>query len=243
MCAWSIAEKQVQEVKFRPSVVEPSFGIGRVMYSLLEHCYSIREEEKKEDAGEQKEDGGKKGKKKKKKKGKKGDDDPVRNYFKFNPLIAPIKCAVLPLSNHTSLEDTVALLNTQITRMGMSCKVDASGAQIGRRYARMDEIGVPFAVVVDFATVGYETAKDSCVTLRERDTMTQVRVSVNAAASILRDLCEERISWKDVGTQYGLVGGESNVGLTPIRSGGGAKDEKANELTVGKGGFARPLDL
>ena len=43
-------------------------------------------------------------------------------------------------------------LNTQITRMGMSCKVDASGAQIGRRYARMDEIGVPFSVVVEFNT-------------------------------------------------------------------------------------------
>ena len=43
--------------------------------------------------------------------------------------------------------------------MGMSCKVDASGAQIGRRYARMDEIGVPFSVVVDFNTGKSNTKK------------------------------------------------------------------------------------
>ena len=223
MCSWKIAEKTVQEVKFRPSVVEPSFGIGRIMYSLLEHVYAIREEEKPEAAAEEKQEAAKKSKKsKKKKKGKKDDDMTVRNYFKFNPMIAPIKCAVLPISNHASLATIVATLNMQVTRLGISCKVDASGAQIGRRYARMDEIGVPFAVVVDFETVGFETAKDGCVTLRERDTMEQVRVSVSDAPTILRDLCEERSVWSECVAKYGLVGGSSSkAGQTPVRSGGG----------------------
>jgi glycyl-tRNA synthetase len=245
MCSWKVAEKQVQEVKYRPSVVEPSFGIGRIMYSLLEHAYAVRKEEQSESEEKKKEESNKKtDKKKKNKKGKKDDDMIVRNYFKFNPVIAPIKCAVLPLSNHSSLEELVSKLKTQITRAGISCKVDASGAQIGRRYARMDEIGVPFAVVVDFATVGYETAKDDCVTLRERDTMEQVRVSVNDVADIVFDLCEERTTWDRLVTKFGLVGGSSSkVGKTPIRGGGNVPEETATELVVGAGGFARPKDL
>ena len=243
MCSWKIAEKQVQEIKFRPSVVEPSFGIGRIMYSLLEHAYAIRAEDTgATDGGEEKKtDDAKKKKSKKKKNKNKEQDMTVRNYFKFNPLIAPIKCAVLPLSNHSSLETTVSTINTQITRLGISCKVDASGAQIGRRYARMDEIGVPFAVVVDFATVGYQCAKDSCVTLRERDTMEQVRVSVNDAADILRNLCEERKTWSEVVAKHGLV--ESGAAKNPVRSGGGTEEEAATECVVGSGGFSRPKDL
>ena len=51
MCKWTVAEKTIQEIKFRPSVVEPSFGIGRIMYSLLEHAYAVREEEEKKSGG------------------------------------------------------------------------------------------------------------------------------------------------------------------------------------------------
>ncbi len=240
MVSWAVAEKNVQEVKYRPSVVEPSFGIGRIMYSLLEHAYDVRAEEGAAAAGEAKEaaadDGKKKKKKKKKKKGK--EEQTVRNFFRFNPAIAPIKCAVLPISNHESLASTVREIGSAITRMGISCKVDASGAQIGRRYARMDEIGVPFSVVVDFETVGFETARDNCVTLRERDSMAQIRVQLSDAPGLLQQLCTESVTWDELAQRFGLVGGAAPV--TKARLLGGGTDVEAADIQV-QGPFSRPL--
>ena len=60
-----------------------------------------------------------------------------------------------------------------LSRAGISHSEDSSGAAVGRRYARADEIGVPFAVTID-----YTTLEDQTVTLRERDSMDQVRVKV-----------------------------------------------------------------
>ena len=237
----------MQEVKFRPSVVEPSFGIGRIMYSLLEHSYAIREDEATAAAeaaaaaagGEEKT--GEKKKKKKKKDKKKKEESTVRNYFRFKPAIAPIKCALLPLSNHSSLLAPLDDLNKTITGYGISVKVDGSGAQIGRKYARMDEVGVPFAVVVDFNTVGFETTKDGCVTLRERDSMQQIRLAMPAVPAVLRDLVEERIVWADLVAQYGLVGGDAGAAAAerPQLHGGGKPSVEASGLKV-ESGFSRP---
>ena len=60
-----------------------------------------------------------------------------------------------------------------LTRQGVSSKIDESGQSIGRRYARTDECGIPFAVTVDF-----DTLKDQTVTLRDLDTMKQIRMKV-----------------------------------------------------------------
>jgi glycyl-tRNA synthetase len=247
MVNWAVSEKTVQEVKFRPSVVEPSFGIGRIMYSLLEHSYAIREDEATAAAeaaaaaagGEEKT--GEKKKKKKKKDKKKKEESTVRNYFRFKPAIAPIKCALLPLSNHSSLLAPLDDLNKTITGYGISVKVDGSGAQIGRKYARMDEVGVPFAVVVDFNTVGFETTKDGCVTLRERDSMQQIRLAMPAVPAMLRDLVEERIVWADLVAQYGLVGGDAGAAAAerPQLHGGGKPSVEASGLKV-ESGFSRP---
>ena len=242
MVKWTVSEKTVQEVKFRPSVIEPSFGIGRIMYALIEHSYAIREDEAAAAAaaaaGEEK-TAEKKKKQKKKKKDKKKEETTVRNYFKFKPAIAPIKCALLPLSNHPSLMAPLDDLNKTITSFGISVKVDGSGAQIGRKYARMDEVGVPFAVVVDFNTVGYETAKDGCVTLRERDSMQQIRLAMEEVPRVLRDLAEERILWDDLAAKYGLVGGDAARDARPQLHGGGAPSIEASGLKV-EGSFARP---
>ena len=63
---------------------------------------------------------------------------------------------------------------------------------IGKRYRRQDEVGTPFCVTVDFETVGDEkTPADNCVTIRERDTMTQVRVPISG----LRGWLEERLAY------------------------------------------------
>ena len=258
MVNWSVSEKTVQEVKYRPSVIEPSFGIGRILYALLEHSYAVREENSsaKEAAastsGEEKvavEDGANKKKKKKKKnEKKKKEETTVRNYFSFKPVIAPIKCALLPLSNHSSLMGTIEELNKVITQYGVSVKIDGSGAQIGRKYARMDEVGIPFAVVVDFKTVGYETAKDGSVTLRERDSMQQIRISMQKLAPTLRDLVEEHTTWSELVSEYGLVGGASNeTVLRPQLHGGGSSSEstklKIEGNTNGSTGFSRPADM
>ena len=64
-----------------------------------------------------------------------------------------------------------------MTKLGMENKVDESSTAVGRRYARMDEIGVPFVVTVDFNTIGHkDIKKDDCVTIRERDSTNQTRV-------------------------------------------------------------------
>lgn len=72
-----------------------------------------------------------------------------------------------------------------------SAKLDASGAALGRRYARMDEVGVPFGVTVDFQTV-----EDETVTLRERDSMMQVRMPLADVADFMARLVTEETTWK-----------------------------------------------
>lgn len=72
-----------------------------------------------------------------------------------------------------------------------SARLDASGAALGRRYARMDELGVPFGMTVDFQTI-----EDSTVTLRERDSMTQIRLPLSDVAPLVEELVKGACSWK-----------------------------------------------
>ena len=83
-------------------------------------------------------------------------------------------------------------------RNAVSYKIDDSSSAIGRRYARADELGIPFAIVVDFQTV-----KDETVTVRERDSTTpQIRVHIKEVPELLAKLSEEREQWKDALTRY-----------------------------------------
>ena len=75
---------------------------------------------------------------------------------------------------------------------GIISEYDASGT-IGRRYARSDEIGVPFAVTVD-----HETLKDKKVTIRNRDSLKQVRVPLEDIYNVLNDLLNKKINFKDL---------------------------------------------
>lgn len=97
-----------------------------------------------------------------------------RSLLKFDPKIAPIKVAVLPLlKNKEALVSVARDLYDQLKKR-YNCQWDASGA-IGRRYRRADEVGVPFCITVDFETI----EENKGVTIRDRDTTEQIRLPID----------------------------------------------------------------
>jgi glycyl-tRNA synthetase len=82
--AFSEQTKTVQEEKYIPHVIEPSFGVGRIVYCIFEHCFQVREA------------------------------DAQRTYFDFPPAIAPVKCSLLPLQNSPQLNEKVTLISKSI---------------------------------------------------------------------------------------------------------------------------------
>jgi glycyl-tRNA synthetase len=102
----------------------------------------------------------------------------------LHPALAPVKVAVLPLSRNAKLVPVARQVSDIVKRRHPS-QYDDAGA-IGRRYRRQDEVGTPYCVTVDFQTV----EEDSAVTVRERDSMTQERVSIDRLPAYL----DERLS-------------------------------------------------
>ena len=96
----------------------------------------------------------------------------TRTVLRLDRRLAPIKVAILPLSRHEQLSPLAQKVADDL-RQHWTVEFDDAGA-IGRRYRRNDEIGTPFAVTVDF-----ESLEDKAVTIRERDTMSQERVSLD----------------------------------------------------------------
>jgi len=99
-----------------------------------------------------------------------------RTVLRLDPRLAPVKVAVLPLSRNTDLSPKAKGLAAEL-RQSWNVEFDDAGA-IGRRYRRQDEIGTPYCVTVDF-----DTLEDDAVTVRERDTMKQERVSLGQVRS------------------------------------------------------------
>lgn len=85
-------------------------------------------------------------------------------------------------------------------RSGVTSKVDDSGQSVGKRYARTDECGIPFAITVDFDTV-----EDNTVTMRELDSMKQVRLPIAEVAQNINGIVAGQIKWAQVVDKYGLV--------------------------------------
>jgi len=104
----------------------------------------------------------------------------TRNILKLSPKIAPITVAVFPLMNKNGMPEVGQKIVSEL-RSNYSSFYDAGGS-IGRRYRRQDEAGTPFCVTVD-----HDTLEDNTVTLRERDTMNQVRVSVDKISDAIND--------------------------------------------------------
>ena len=105
----------------------------------------------------------------------------TRVVLHLSPKIAPVKVAVLPLSKKLS-EKAVELYDT--LRMKFNCEYDEAGS-IGKRYRRQDEIGTPYCITVDF-----DTLEDNAVTIRDRDTMEQVRVEIDKLDEFFKDKFE-----------------------------------------------------
>ncbi|MDE3094422.1 MAG: glycine--tRNA ligase [Chloroflexota bacterium] len=104
-----------------------------------------------------------------------------RVVLRLHPAIAPVKVAVLPLSRNEKLTPTARDVYARVRQQWMTQYDDAQS--IGRRYRRQDEIGTPLCVTVDFQTV----EEDQAVTIRERDSMAQVRVPVAGLVDALRE--------------------------------------------------------
>ena len=136
--------------KYIPYVIEPSLGVERLFLALLTEAY----DEEVVDA----------------------EKNDTRVVMHFHPAIAPVKAAVLPLSK--KLSDKAEEIFAELSKH-FNVEYDDAGS-IGKRYRRQDEIGTPFCITVDFQTVGDEnTEADNRVTVRDRDTMEQVRMPIS----------------------------------------------------------------
>jgi glycyl-tRNA synthetase len=109
------------------------------------------------------------------------DKDGVRVILRFHKALAPLKAAILPLSRKEPLVKVAKEVEKEVRRHFM-IGYDDSGS-IGRRYRRQDEIGTPYCVTVDF-----QTLEDQAVTIRDRDSMSQVRVPIADLVQTLRDM-------------------------------------------------------
>lgn len=119
---------KVEHVReFTPNVIEPSFGIGRIIYSVFEHSFWSRPEDK------------------------------DRSVLSLPPLVAPTKVLLVPLSSHNDLQPIVKKLSAKLRKEQIPFKVDDSSASIGKRYARNDELGTPFGITIDFDSVKDES--------------------------------------------------------------------------------------
>ncbi len=136
-----------------PHVIEPSFGIDRTIYAVLEHSFTEELVDKE-----------------------------TRNVLRLPPEVAPVQVAVLPLLTREELINPAVEIVGMLRKSGIFVSYDDAGT-IGRRYRRNDEIGTPFSVTID-----YDTLDDGTVTIRDRDSMAQVRVPIGELAEKIGSL-------------------------------------------------------
>lgn len=136
--------------KYLPYCIEPSVGVDRTVLAVLSDAYDeeVMDAEKSD----------------------------TRIVLHLSPVLAPFKCAVLPLSK--KLAEPASELYSKLSAHFM-CDYDESGS-IGKRYRRQDEIGTPYCVTVDF-----DSLEDHCVTVRDRDTMEQQRIAMDELVSFI----------------------------------------------------------
>ncbi len=163
-------QERIHVEPFTPNVIEPSFGIDRLMVSVLEHAY--RESDTSPKGGES--------------------EDGTYRVLRLDPRVAPVKAGVFPLLNKDDLPELASPLNDRLRRRGLNTYYDVSGS-IGRRYARMDEIGTPFCITID-----HQSVEDGSATVRERDSGEQVRVPIEGMVDLIEDLCRGRVSFENL---------------------------------------------
>ncbi|OJT07775.1 hypothetical protein TRAPUB_1367 [Trametes pubescens] len=148
--------------EFTPNVIEPSFGLGRILYALLEHSFYCREQ------------------------------DVERGVLSLPALVAPTKVLIVPLSAKPEFEPLVKDVSAKLRKAGIFSRVDDSNTSIGKRYARNDELGTPYGLTLDFASVQKGT-----MTLRERDTTGQLIGQVEEVIATVIELVNGTIDWAE----------------------------------------------
>ena len=144
-------EEKITGRRFIPHVAEPSFGVERILYAVLDHAYTIKE---------------------------------GRVVLKLPRRIAPIDVAVFPLVKDEEIIQVAKKIWLDLMNNGFYTIYDEEDS-IGRRYARVDEIGVPAAITVD-----YQSLEDNTVTIRDRDTWEQVRIRIDSVVNAVKDFLE-----------------------------------------------------
>ena len=145
---------QEKNERWTPYVIEPAAGLTRAVLAFMLDAY-VEDEAPNAKGGVDK-----------------------RTVLRFDPRLAPVKAAVLPLSRNADLTPKARDLAAALRR-NWNVEFDDAGA-IGRRYRRQDEIGTPFCITVDF-----DTLDDQAVTIRERDSMSQERVALDQVEAYL----------------------------------------------------------
>ena len=164
LVSFESVDEEVRGEEVVPHVIEPSFGIDRILYSILDHSYYEDEI-----------------------------DGEKRAVLRFKPQVAPIEVAVLPLMDRSELVGPAKKILEELRSRGMRTDYDTSGS-IGRRYRRNDEIGTPYEVTID-----YETIEEGTVTIRDRDSMNQVRVARWQVVDKLQALLNGDLLFQDAG--------------------------------------------
>jgi glycyl-tRNA synthetase len=152
-------KETVRGDKIFPHVIEPSYGIDRILYSVLLHDFI--------------------------QKGK-------RTILQLPADVAPIGVYVFPLVNKKELNVVALKIQNDLREINIITEYDISGT-IGRRYARSDEIGVPFAITID-----YQTLDDNTVTIRKRDDQKQVRVALSDLYLTLEKLFKGMLKFEEI---------------------------------------------
>ena len=141
-------------------VVEPSMGVDRLFWCVLEHCF--REKSKEKDW----------------------------EWFDLPPAIAPYHAWVFPLMKKDGMDDKARSVEEMLREAGLTVYYQDSGS-IGRRYARADEIGVPYCITVDYDTLEEKSDKHGTVTVRFRNDGKQIRVKVEELAAKIAGFVKE----------------------------------------------------
>ncbi|MCK4601809.1 MAG: glycine--tRNA ligase, partial [Phycisphaerae bacterium] len=143
--------------RFVPYVIEPSGGVDRTVLALL--CEAYCEDEVPDENGKMQK----------------------RTLMKFSPRLAPIKVAVFPLVKKEGMPEIARKIYEDVRASGLACFYDEKGA-VGRRYRRQDEAGTPFCVTVDGQTLA-----DQTVTIRDRDSLAQERISAEKVVQYVKE--------------------------------------------------------
>ncbi len=180
-----------------PHVIEPSYGIDRIFYGVMEHAFDEENVDQKaaEFGLKGTEEAEKEAEAVKDESDVEGEEE-ARLVMHFSSSVAPVQVAILPLLTRKELADPAKEIVAKLREKTLLVNYDDSGT-IGRRYRRNDEIGTPYSVTVD-----YDTLEDGTVTIRDRDSMRQVRAPIEGLEHMLYELIYRGRSFESAGKPF-----------------------------------------